>query len=62
MVMQVMEGNAAKSIEEDGRAYGGFIRMAKGKLQEDITESLVNIAWIDELGFDSNRLNINSKK
>jgi hypothetical protein len=62
MVMQVMEGNAAKSIEEDGRAYGGFIRMAKGKLQENITESLINIAWVDELGYQASRLKINSNK
>lgn len=61
-VMSVMEGNAQKSIDDDGRAYGGFIRTVKGKLQEKITQSLVEIAWGSELNLDMNRLAINSNK
>lgn len=60
--MDVMEHGAERAIREDGRAYGGFIRMAKGKFQEWLTERLVQIAWADELGGDSNRLLINSEK
>jgi hypothetical protein len=59
---KVMEEGAAKAIEEEGRAYGGFIRAAKGKMQEYLTNQIVKIAWEVELGKDAKRLEINSKK
>jgi hypothetical protein len=58
----VMEHGAAKAIKEEGRAYGGVIRAAKGQLQEFITDELVQIAWNIELNKDSKRLTINSEK
>lgn len=61
-VMKVMEPGAAKAADEDGRAYGGFIRAAKGKLQEHITEKLLRMAWESELQKPIARLEINSKK
>jgi hypothetical protein len=60
--MQFMEHDAAKSMKEDGRAYGGVVRMMKGKMQEFITEELIRIAWESELGQDPLRLAINSDK
>jgi hypothetical protein len=58
----VMEHGAAKAIKEEGRAYGGVIRAAKGQLQEFITDELVQIAWNIELKKDPKRLTINSEK
>lgn len=60
-VMKVMESNS-RVAEDEGRAYGGFIRATKGKLQEYITHQLIRIAWIDELQQCSDRLEINSDK
>jgi hypothetical protein len=51
-----------KHIKEDGRAYGGFIRATKGKLQEFISNDLVHVAWNVELAKDPKRLSINSEK
>ena len=59
---RVMEHGAAKAIEEEGRAYGGFIRSAKGKMQEYITNQIIHIAWASELGKDLKRLSVNSEK
>jgi hypothetical protein len=59
---EVMEHDAAKSVKEDGRAYGGFVRAAKGKLQEYISNELVHIAWNVELAEDPKRLSVNSDK
>ncbi len=59
---RVMEHGAAKAIEEEGRAYGGFIRSAKGKMQEYITNQIIQIAWNSELAKDVKRLSINSEK
>jgi hypothetical protein len=59
---KVMEHDAAKSVKEDGRAYGGFVRSAKGKLQEYISNELILIAWNAELAKDSKRLSVNSNK
>jgi hypothetical protein len=59
---EVMEHGAAKAMKEDGRAYGGFIRATKGKLQEYISNDLVHIAWNVELAKDPKRLSINSDK
>jgi hypothetical protein len=61
-VMTVMEHDAARAMEDDGRAYGGFIRAAKGKMQEYITEQIIRIAWGVELEQNPSRLEINSKK
>ena len=61
-VMGVMEHDAAKSMKEDGRAYGGFVRAAKGKMQEFISDELVHIAWDVELGKNAKKLSINSEK
>lgn len=55
--------NEAHELEEDGeRAYGGYVRATKGRLQEYITKRLIEIAWGIELNQDMNRLNINSIK
>ncbi|MBU1040304.1 MAG: restriction endonuclease [Proteobacteria bacterium] len=61
-VMEVMEHNAAKSMRDDNRAYGGFVRAAKGKMQEFITESLIRVAWDVEMAADPSRLIVNSEK
>jgi len=61
-VLEVMEHGAAKAIKEDGRAYGGFIRQAKGQMQEYITDRLICIAWVDAMHRDRGRLDVNSKK
>lgn len=57
-----MEYGAAKAVKEDGRAYGGFIRATKGKLQEYISNDLIHIAWNVELAKDPKRLSVNSDK
>ncbi|MDO4434077.1 MAG: restriction endonuclease [Alysiella sp.] len=62
IVMEVMEDNAIEQDEDKSRAYGGVIRATKGKLQEFITQKLIETAWIHELKQDSSRLEINSKK
>src|SRR5487761_1958634 len=59
---EVMEYGAAKAVKEDGRAYGGFIRATKGKLQEYISNDLIHIAWNVELAKDPKRLSVNSDK
>lgn len=61
-VMQLMEKNAERSIEKEGRAYGGVIRSVKGKLQEDIAENIIDIAWTSELKQSRERIDINSRK
>ena len=61
-VMKVMEHDAAKSVRDDARAYGGFIRAAKGKMQEYIAEELIRIAWITELSKSKQSIEINSSK
>lgn len=61
-VLRVMEHDAAKAVKQDSRAYGGFVRSAKGKMQEYICEELVHIAWGVELAKQPNRLAINSEK
>lgn len=55
----IMELNANENEE---RAYGGFVRQAKGKLQEYITKRLIEITWLNELNQDEARLDINSNK
>ena len=60
--MNIMEHDAEKAIRIDSRAYGGFIRAAKGKVQEYISENLVRITWGDELSQKTDKLTINSQK
>ena len=52
---------ADKDAKESERAYGGFLRSLKGKLQEYITGEIIKIAW-HNLGGDEKRLDVNSKK
>ncbi len=61
-VMEVMERDARKANEEEERAYGGFVRMAKGQIQEYITEHVVRAAWTCELAQLPGTLEINCKK
>lgn len=58
-VIKVMDTDASNNNE--GRAYGGVVRSAKGKLQEYITEELIKIAW-ESIGGETDRLEINSNK
>ena len=60
--MSVMEHDAARAMEEDSRAYGGFVRAAKGKMQEYITERLIRVSWSSELQENPRRLEVNSNK
>lgn len=57
-VVKVVDKNAN---EEKDRAYGGVVRSVKGKLQEHITEEVINIAW-ESLGGKNERLSFDSKK
>lgn len=57
-VVKVVNKNAN---EEEDRAYGGVVRSVKGKLQEHITEEIINIAW-ESLGGKNERLSVDSKK
>lgn len=61
-VIGVMEETAHEQDASGERAYGGVVRATKGKLQEFITQKLIETAWIDELKQDKDRLVINSKK
>lgn len=61
-VMEVMERDARKANEDEERAYGGFVRMAKGQIQEYITDQIIRAAWGQELRQPIDRLDINSKK
>ncbi len=58
-VVKVIDKDAKDDSTD--RAYGGIIRVTKGKLQEHITEEIIRIAW-DDLGGEKSRLNIDSKK
>jgi len=63
----IKEYNAVvKVIDRTGRdsadrAYGGVVRMAKGGLQEYLTEEIVKLAW-ESIGGNPFLLNINSAK
>ena len=61
-VIGVMEETAHEQDASGERAYGGVVRATKGKLQEFITQRLIETAWIDELQQNKDRLKINSKK
>lgn len=58
-LVQGIDETAAMSQD---RAYGGIIRAGKGKLVENMATRLVEIAWIDVLHQNINRLEINKKK
>lgn len=61
-VIKVVDSEA-HSLNEDGeRAYGGYIRATKGRLQEHITKRLIEISWGIELNQNMSRLDINSTK
>ncbi len=58
--------NVIKVVDEEAslnkdRAYGGVVRSVKGKLQEYITEEIINIAW-QSIGGKDGRISIDSKK
>ena len=53
-----MDKNA---LNTQDRTYGGVIRSVKGKLQEHITEKVIELAW-QSVGGKHERLEINSKK
>jgi len=57
-VVKVIDRTGKESTD---RAYGGVVRMAKGKLQEYLTEEIVKLAW-ETIGGNRASLNINSKK
>ena len=56
-VVKIVDHNA----QETERAYGGYLRATKGKLQEYITGEIIKLAWLN-VGGDLNRLDINSAK
>lgn len=41
----IVKSIESSAIEEEDRAYGGFIRAGKGKLVENIAQHLIEIAW-----------------
>jgi hypothetical protein len=57
-VVKIIDKTGRESVD---RAYGGVVRMAKGSLQEHLTEEIIKIAW-DSIGGDLNELVINSSK
>lgn len=61
-VLKVVDHTAIMLDSEGERTYGGYIRATKGRLQEYITQRLIEIAWFTELGQDRERLDVNSVK
>lgn len=57
-VVKVIDRTGRESTD---RAYGGVVRMAKGGLQEYLTEEIVKLAW-ESIGGNPSLLNINSAK
>ena len=57
-VVRVIEGDAS---QQSIRSYGGMIRSVKGKMQENITERIIKIAW-SGLNGNPDFLAINSNK
>jgi hypothetical protein len=51
----------SKALEQNERAYGGYIRATKGRLQEYLTEEIIKIAW-NRVGGNFDKLEVNSKK
>lgn len=60
--IQNIEIDAQKLTQTGKRAYGGVVRSEKGSLLENITDSIIRIAWCSELEGDENRLEINKQK
>lgn len=60
-VVRVIDKEARELDEDNERAYGGVVRVVKGKLQEFITEEIIKLAW-EELNGNKNRIEINSNK
>ncbi len=61
-----MYDNTVKNMEEDAknainRTYGGYLRSTKGELVEDVTESLIRIAWT-EVGGKADDISISKNK
>lgn len=48
----------ADAEAQSGRAYGGVVRMAKGKMVEDVARNLLRAAWLG-LGEDAARMKFN---
>lgn len=61
-VINVMGSTSKDQVRDEGRAWGGFLRATKGKLQEHITESIVKAAFLHVLKIQESRLEINSRK
>lgn len=57
----IMKGVETKAKEDSRRAYGGVVRMIKGKMLEEIAGHMVSIAWV-ELDDDFNRISLDTKK
>ena len=57
----VMKGVETKAKEDSRRAYGGVVRMTKGKMFEGIARHMVSIAW-RELGGDFDRISLDTGK
>lgn len=57
----VMKGVEAKAKGDSHRAYGGVVRMTKGKMFEEIASHMVSIAW-KELGGDFSRISLDARK
>lgn len=57
-VVKVIDRKGRESVD---RAYGGVVRMAKGGLQEYLTEEIVKTAW-ESIGGKPYLLDINSAK
>jgi len=57
-VVKVIDRAGRESVD---RAYGGVVRMAKGGLQEYLTEEIVKLAW-ESIGGNPPHLSINPNK
>lgn len=58
----LVSGIDNEAQNDEDRAYGGIIRAGKGKLVEEMTTRLVQIAWINVLKQNEERLQINKRK
>lgn len=58
----LVSGIDNEAQNDEDRAYGGIIRAGKGKLVEEMATRLVQIAWINVLKQNEERLQINKRK
>lgn len=58
----LVSGIDNEAQNDEDRAYGGVIRAGKGKLVEEMATRLVQIAWINVLKQNEERLQINKRK